>query len=291
MKQLLFLFLLLISTLALAKPNVIVSIAPQKTFVQKIAKDMVHVTVMVAPGSSPHSYEPKPSQMMALSKADIYFSIGVEFEKVWLPKFQAQNKKLIVVDISANIVKRTIAKHHHDESHVTKGSHVTEEHQHTGLDPHTWVSPNNVAIMAQSIYENLVKISPQNATAYKKNLNAFLHEIQATDMEIKQILKNVPAHTKFMAFHPSWGYFADEYDLVQVAIEVEGKSPQPKEIIHVIQEAKEEQVKVIFTQPEFSDKSAQIIAKEAGVRVQKISPLNPEWSQNLINMAEAIAKQ
>lgn len=287
MKKLLLFSLLLVGTITLAKPNIIVSIAPEKTFVQKIAKDMVDITVMVEPGSSPHSYEPKPSQMMALSKADIYFSIGVEFEKMWLPKFKAQNKNLLFVDIGQNVTKVAIAGHHH---HDDGDDEVDEHKEHSGLDPHIWVAPKNVAIIAQSIYDNLVKLSPENKAVYQKNLAAFLEEIQATDNKIKSLFKTLKPHTKFMVFHPSWGYFAKAYDLEQVAIEVEGKSPQPREIINVIKEAKEEQVKVIFTQPEFSDKSARIIAKEAGVRVQKISPLNQEWSQNLINMAEAIAK-
>jgi len=286
MKQLLAFCLLLSTSLAFAKPNIIVSIAPQKTFVQKIAKEMVNITVMVAPGSSPHSYEPKPSQMIALSKADIYFTIGVEFEKAWIKKFQSQNKNLFFVDISSHVQKIAISKHHHHDEHE---SHEADNHD--GLDPHTWLAPQNVTIMAQAIYENLVKISPQNTKEYKKNLEAFLQEIEATDTKIKTILKNIPSHSKFMVFHPSWGYFANAYGLEQVAFEVEGKSPQPKEIIRIIEEAKEEKIKIIFTQPEFSDKSARIIAKEANVKVEKISPLNPKWSQNLINMAKKIAEK
>jgi len=287
MKRIFLLLFLLLAPLLLAKPNVIVSIAPQKTFVQKIAMDMVDLTVMVPEGSSPHSYEPKPSQMIALSNADVYFGINIGFENVWLEKFKTQNSKLLFVDISANVKRIPSAKNHHH--HHDEETHH-EETDHIKMDPHTWLVPKDVAIMAQSIYETLVKISPQNKEAYTKNYNAFLQEIQDTDTQIKQLFKDLPSQTKFMAFHPSWGYFAKTYDLKQIAIEVEGKSPKPKEIIRIIKEAKEDKVKVIFTQPEFSDKSAQIIAKEADVRVEKISPLNPQWSQNLINMAEAIAK-
>lgn len=289
MKQLLALLLLLLTSLALAKPNVIVSIAPQKTFVQKIAKDMVDVTVMVPAGSSPHSYEPKPSQMISLSNADIYFSIGVEFEKAWLPKFRSQNPTLSFVNISSNIAKIPMqSAQHHEASHEEEHHHESDEH--SSLDPHTWVAPKNVAIMAQSIYENLSKISPENREAYRANLNSFLKEIEATDTKIKELLHKLPKDTKFMVFHPSWGYFATQYGLTQVALEVEGKSPKMKELIEIIEEAKEERVRVIFTQPEFSDKSAKIIAKEAGIKVEKISPLNPNWAQNLINMATKIAK-
>lgn len=285
MKHSLVILALFFASLLVAKPNIIVSIAPQKTFVQKITQDMANITVMVPVGNSPHSYEPKPSQMMALSKADVYYSIGVEFEKVWFEKFQSQNSNLLFVDISSNIKKRSFsqAHHHHEEEH----SH--DEH-HKAMDPHTWLSPKNVAIMAQTIYESLIKISPENKDAYKKNLHSFLQELEETDSTIKKLLKKLPPKTKFMVFHPSWGYFAEAYGLEQIAIEVEGKSPRPKELINIIKEAKEEQVTVIFTQPEFSDKSASIIANELKIAVVKSSPLNPNYSQNLIKMAEVIAK-
>jgi zinc transport system substrate-binding protein len=280
-KRLLLLFLLF-SSVAFAKPIIIVSILPQKTFVQKIAKDMVDLTLMVEPGNSPHSYEPKSSQMVAISKADVYFSIGVEFEHVWLQKFKSQNEKLHFVDISKNISKLETQ----EDSH----SHA-DEHKHEGEDPHTWTSPKNVAIMAEVIYKTLSELDPKNTTAYKTNLDIFLKEIEDTDAKIKEILKDLSPKSKFMVFHPSWGYFAREYNLLQIAVEADGKEPKPKEMIHIINEAKEQKVRVIFSQPEFSDKSAQIIAKEVGISVKKISPLNPNWSQNLIELAKSIAQK
>lgn len=284
MKKRLFLLLLLFSSAAFAKPAVIVSILPQKTFVQKIAKDMVDLTLMVEPGNSPHSYEPKSSQMIAISKADVYFSIGVEFEGVWLPKFKSQNEKLHFVDISQNIAKLETEEetHNHAREH---------EHNHEGADPHIWTSPKNVEIMAKTIYKTLAELDPKNKTAYKTNLDLFLKEIKYTDEKIKEILKDLSPKSKFMVFHPSWGYFAKEYNLTQIAVEAGGKEPKPKEMIHIINEAKEERVRVIFTQPEFSDKSAKIIAKEVGIEVKKVSPLNPEWSQNLIELAKSIAQK
>jgi zinc transport system substrate-binding protein len=279
----LFIFMLF-SSLLFAKPIVIVSILPEKTFVEKIAKDRVDITLMVEPGASPHSYEPKSSQMVSLSKADIYFSIGVEFEGVWLEKFKSQNSHLKFIDISANIPKIQMSEEHHDEEEH-------HAHNHAGVDPHTWTSPKNVAMMAQTIYKALAELDPTNEKFYKANLDDFIKEIQETDTQINEALANVAPKSAFMVFHPSWGYFADAYNLTQIAVEVEGKNPKPKEMITVIKEAKEEKVKVIFTQPEFSDKSAQIIAKEANVHVQKISPLDAEWSKNLINMAKAIANK
>ena len=170
-------------------------------------------------------------------------------------------------------------------------SNHEEENHHDETDPHTWTSPKNVSIMAHTIYKSLVDLDPKNKQLYKSNLDDFIKEIEETDKQIKHALRDIKPKSKFMVFHPSWGYFANDYNLVQIAVEVNGKKPKAKEMIMIIEEAKEERVKVIFTQPEFSDKSAQIIAKEANVSVKKISPLDANWSQNLINMAKTIANK
>jgi len=282
MKKIFLLFTLLLSACAFAKPIVLVSILPQETFVKKIAKESVDVITMVPPGSSPHSYEPKASQMRALSNAKLYFSIGVEFEHAWLKKFLAQNGALKIVDMNQNIQKIQMLEPHH---HHNEAEHHEEE---DGIDPHTWTSPKNVAIMARNIYEALVQIDPKNEPYFKKNLREFLSEIDATHTSIKKLLKKSPNKT-FMVFHPSWGYFADTYGLTQIAVEVNGKNPKPKEMVMIIEEAKENKIKTIFTQPEFSDKSAATIAQETDAKLYKISPLAPNWSQNLLKMADALA--
>jgi len=268
-----------------AKVAVVVSILPQEIFVKKIGGEHVNVTTMVLPGHEPHSYEPKPSQMKMLSKADLYFSIGVEFEKTWLDKFHAQNRHLIIVDSAKGIKRIKMASHHHHE----EGSGHEAHGAHSGLDPHVWLSPSNVKIIAKNIYHALVKADPDHQADYKKGYEVFLSEIDKTDDQIKDILKEAKPHTKFLVFHPAFGYFAKEYHLVQVPVQVEGKEPTPKELVHIINESKEEKVKTIFAEPEFSDKSAKIIANELGIKVLKFSPLNPQWSQNLIAIAKAIA--
>jgi len=294
-----------------ANINAVVSILPQETFLKKIGGDKVNVTAMIKPGNSPHTYEPKPSQMKNISKADIYFTIDIEFEHNWLEKFQNQNKSMIVKYMGDNIAKIEMEEHsHHDEhkdhekehhdEHDEHKDHAKEhhdeqeehdEHHEEGKDPHIWTSPKNVKIIANNIFEELSKIDKENTAYYKKNLDMFLKEIEQTDAKIKSLLKNTPKHTKFMVFHPAWGYFAKAYDLEQLAIESGGKNPKPKQIAYLIDEAKEEKVHAVLTAPEFSTKSAKQIAKEVGVPVIKISPLNPQWSQNLINLAEAISKK
>ncbi len=280
MKKIILIFLIS-TTYIFSNINAIVSILPEQTFVKAIGGDKVDVSLMVQPGNSPHTYEPKPSQMIEVAKADLYFSIDVEFEHVWLPKFQNLNTKMKVVDLADNITKMHMVQAHGKQHH--------DDHGHEGEDPHIWTSPVNVKIIAENIYHALIAVDAANTNYYQENLNTFFLKIEKTDAQIKQILSPLKEHRRFMVFHPSWGYFAKAYDLEQVAVEVEGKEPKPKELIHLMKEAKEEKVKAIFTQPEFSDTVAKIIAKELQIPVVKVSPLAPNWSENLIYISNTIA--
>ena len=280
MKKLLFILLsLLVTSSAFAKLNIIVSIQPQLEFVSKIGGDKIETSLMVLPGNSPHTYEPKPSQMIAVSRANLYLAIGVEFEKVWLDKFKNQNQKLIVKDITKDINRTAMKSYHHSRNR-----------DKIALDPHIWVDPINVKQIARNIFEVLSKLDTKDRSFYKKRLDIYLKELDQLDIEIKEILKETPKETKFMVFHPSWGYFAKRYNLKQLAIEVEGKKPKPKQLINIIKEAKEEQVKVIFAQPEFSDEVARTIANSLDIEIIKTSPLAKGWAENLKNLAKAIAK-
>jgi len=266
------LLILLFTGIGFAKINVVVSIVPQKVFVNKIGGDKIQTTVMVENGASPHTYTPKPQQMKKLSKAKLYLSIGVEFEKVWLSKFINQNRNMLIVDTSMDINKTTLQHHNEKE-----------------LDPHVWVDPINVKVIVQNIYEALVKVDKENKSYYQKNLENFLKEIDEVDQNIKTILKDTPKGTTFMVFHPAWGYFAKRYELKQLAVEVEGKSPKMKALVKIIEKAKKERVKAIFTQPEFSDKASKIISEELHIKVIKASTLAENWGENLQNLAKAIA--
>jgi zinc transport system substrate-binding protein len=275
MRKLIFI-LLLITNWAVAKLNIIVSIQPQLEFVNKIGGDKVDTTLMVLPGKSPHTYEPKPSQMKAISHSNLYLSIGVEFEKVWLDKFKNQNLNLKVFDISKDINKTAMVQSaHHNKNDK-------------GLDPHIWTNPINVKIIAKNIYSALSQADSNNSNFYKKNLDSYLVKLNQLDKNITNILKDVPKGSSVMVFHPAWGYFLRQYHMKQLPIEIEGKSPKPRELMEIIKKAKKQRIKAIFTQPEFSDKSAQIIAKELGIKVIKKSPLAKDWEKNLIELAKEI---
>ena len=275
-----FLIFLFLSTLLLsAKLHCVASIPPVKNFVEAIGDGEVEVSVMVQPGNSPHSYEPKPSQMKALDGADCYFAVGVEFEKAWLPRFAAQNPEMKIVDLSWGIEKLPMTEHEEHEGH----------HHAEGSDPHIWTSPANVESMGKKIYETLARLDPEHQKFYAERFAAFRKKVGKTDAEIRSILSKLPPHSAFMVFHPSWGYFARDYGLRQLPVEVEGKAPKPRQLMHLIDEARREKVRAIFVQPEFSDKSARLLARELGIPVVKISPLAENWNDNLLKLAGAIA--
>jgi len=267
--------------------DVTVSILPQKYFVEKIGGGNVNVNVMVPPGASPATYEPKPQQLKDLSDAEAYVSIGIHFEKPWMPRIESANPQMLVIDSATGIEKLPLEDHHHHEG---EGAH-DHAHDHGGdtLDPHIWLSPQRAKQQAQNIYEGLVKVDPENQEAYRQNLDQLLAEIDQVDAQIRANLEGI-SDRKFMVFHPSWGYFADDYNLEQEAIEVGGQEPSASELADLIAEAKAENIKVIFAQPEFNTKSVQTIAQEIGGEVILVTPLAPNWSENLLEVSEKFAE-
>ena len=262
---------------------VTVSILPQQYFVERIGGERVKVNVMVAPGDSPHNYEPKPEQMTALSQSAAYFSIGVDFEGAWLDKIAAANPNMLMVDTIADVDRLPMAAHSHEgeEDHDED-----EEHEEDGLDPHVWTSPELVKIMSQSIYAALAQLDPDHQAEYQKNLDQFVQEIDTLEAEIRQNLAGLEGK-KFFVFHPAWGYFANDFGLEQIPIETGGTEPSAKELAALIDEARHEGVRVIFVQPEMSTKAAETIAAEIGGSVVPISPLAYDWMSNLSLVAEA----
>jgi zinc transport system substrate-binding protein len=267
-----------------------VSIVPQKYFVERIGGDLVSVSVMVEPGASPATYEPKPEQLKALSSAAAYFSIGVPFEEAWLDKIAAANDDMVMVDTIAGIERIPIEAHHHheeEEEHEEEGGEE-QDHEKGAPDPHVWLSPELVEVQAQTIYEALVDLDPAHETEYTENLAAFIADIDALQADIKATLSGL-ASNKFMVFHPAWGYFAHEFGLEQIPVEVGGQEPSAQELAHLIEEAKEEDIRVIFAQPEFSTQDAETIAQEIGGEVLLVSPLAPNWLDNMRTVTQTFA--
>jgi len=261
--------------------RVAVGVAPMEYFAKKIGGPLVAITVLVPAGADAHTYEPKPSQMRALSAAAVYLSTGLEFEEAWEPRLKAANKKLVFCHTEAGLKMMPMPAHHEEHHHE-------EHHNGEEMDPHIWVSPPEVRSITAHVAEAFAKADPANARTYAANLAAFRKEIDALDAEIKGVFVGVPADRRgFMVFHPAWGYFARSYGLTQTAIEFEGKEPSPKRLAAIVSEAKAKGVKVIFVQPQMARRSAETIAKAVGAKVVAADPLAADWAANLRGVAKA----
>lgn len=272
--------------------QVTVSILPQRYFVKKIAKDLVKVSVIVQPGSNPATYEPKPSQMTALINSEIYFAIGVPFERVWLNRFASVNPKMQIIHTDDSIKKRKmIGKHHLEHEHQAIKPDVNDKgvSKKIVLDPHIWLSPPLVKQQAQTIADALIKVDPSRKRIYEENLWQFQHDLDELDSEIRGILHGKVNQTDFLVFHPSWGYFAEAYGLNQIPVEIEGKEPGATEMASLIKYAKASKINAIFVQPQFPLKNAVTIAREINAQVIIADPLSEDWMKNLREVAKKFA--
>lgn len=260
-----------------------VSIEPQRFFAEKIVGNKFLVKSVVPAGSNPESFDPAPSEMMILGDSRAYFMIGLfGFEKVWKDNLSQSNPEMLLVDCSSSIRK--------DKSLMQSAEHTHEGHSHGTVDPHIWNSPKTALLVAQCIFEGVVKMDPVNKNYYEQNFSNLKNEISETDSIVRTILASAQKKT-FIIYHPALSYFADEYGLEQLSIEFNGKSPSPSQMTSLIREAKNKGIKTIFIQPEFDKKNAQVLAREIGGRVFEINPLAYEWKDEMIKIAKAIANQ
>ncbi len=290
MKRLLLMFLMIVgmsSNVAAEPLRVMVSIQPQVYFVKQLGGELVNVTCLLPAGAFHGMYEPTAAQMKDLSQAALYVRSMLEHELAWWDKIQALNPRMIVVDATQGVELIEGHAHHHGEAEAETEAHHEGEEEH-GKDLHIWLSLRNATIQAENIYQGLIAADPANRDAYTANRDALMQKIEALDREIRAKLANLKTRT-FMVFHPAWGYFAKDYNLEQIPIEVEGKEPSAAEMAQFITLAQDEQVKVIFVQPQTSRRTADIIAQQVGATVELLDPMAEDWLDNLRHTADALA--
>lgn len=302
--------------------GVTVSILPLAYFAEGVGKGMVEVSVMIPPGGNPHTYEPTPLQLGRMSRARLYVKAGsgLEFELAWMDKLSALNRQMKICDASKGIALREMEGRcghgegaHGEEAYspprMSEGGiaeivpregedddeavpHRGEEGRghgaHHGKDPHIWLSPANAAVIVGNIRDALTEIDPARAEAYAANARALTAELEQLDGELLRTLAPVRGRT-FIVFHPAWGYFADRYGLTEAPIEIGGKEPTGKELAAVVTRARALGARTVFASPEFSRKTADVIAREIGGRVLLLDALAKDYPGNLRRAAGAIA--
>jgi len=269
------------------KLSVFVGIPPIAEFVERVGGEYVTVGVLVGPGQSPHVFEPTPRLMAALSRARIYFSIGLPFEERIIEKIAPTYPGLAFVDASESVERRSMKEHEDGEEHETQDN--DDAHDDGELDPHIWMSPLLAKDIAANICEGLIAADPANADAYRANLEVFQQELDAVHERIAKQLAPLRGRT-MMVFHPAFGYFADTYGMRQAAVETGGREPTSRQLKQLIERARREDVRVIFVQPQFPPKAAEAVAREIGGVVVQIDPLARDYLENLERIADEIER-
>jgi len=274
----------------------VVSILPQVSLVERIGGEHVRVSVLVGAGQDPHTFELTPGQVMDLVEADVYFGIGFPFEKRLLEKILSMNPRFVLIETNEGVKKRSLDEHtphtpHRDTAHGDEVEEGTDEPPHLHgegePDPHIWLSPSMLKIICRNVYGGLSRVDPDREPEYRSSLNSLVSDLDRLDERLKQIL--APYRGKlFYVFHPAFGYFADEYGLKQAPVEVEGKSPTPRQIQKLIENARRDQVRIIFVSPQFDRRSAAAIAEAIGGTVMSIDPLAEDILGNLEDIAVKI---
>jgi zinc transport system substrate-binding protein len=272
-----------------APVQVCVSVLPLKYFVERIGGSHVDTEVMVGPGQSPATYEPAPRQMSRLGQADLYFRVGVPFERIWMPRLADLNRRMRVVDLRDGIDLRNLEDHQHAKGPAHHEKEPAGEHKDDILDPHIWTSPVLARLMADHIRAALIAIDPDNTQAYQAGYAALETDLTTLDRQLRKRLAGIK-NRKFLVFHPSWGYFADAYGLQQIAIEEAGKEPGPRALAGIIARARQENIKVIFVQKQFSRATATTVARAIGGQVIAVDPLAENYIDNMRSAAEAFTR-
>ncbi len=250
------------------RPLVLVSVLPQRWFVEQLAGDLVRVEVMIPAGASPVSHEPGMGQLRALSDAALYVKVGhpdFPFERAWLERLLADAGSLVVVDSS-------------EELRLEDAS-----------DPHVWVAPDHARGMARRIHAALVEVLPAARGTLDANLQALLDRIDGVDAELEALLRERRGAV-FVVFHAAWGHLAAAYGLEQLAIEAGHRSPDPGHLADVIERARRLGVPVIFAQPHFDPTAASLVADEIGARLESLDPLAYDWPANLRQVGRRLAE-
>lgn len=246
------------------KIGVVVTILPQAEFVESVGGDRVEITVMVPPGKSPHTYAPTPSQLVTVKQASMYAKVGsgVEFELVHMDRIEEAGGNMLVVDCARGV----------------------ELFQN---DPHIWLSPKNAMVMVENICCGLIAIDPLYEEYYIQNRDEYLMRLDELDQSMKKSFAG-KTNGKFMVFHPSWGYFARDYGLTQISVEEEGKQPTAAGIAALVEQARTENIRVVFVSPQFDTQSAEAIAEVIGGEVVPIDPLAQDYIDNMSVILEKL---
>jgi zinc transport system substrate-binding protein len=268
-------FLLLIllfppATLGAEGLSVVTTLFPLKEFAQSVGGKRVTVRLLLPPGAEPHTWEPKPSDIVRLSHADLFIYIGAELE----PRAHSIVKSLDNATIQIIAVSRGIPLIRADEVHHHAGHDTKEELAHGEGDPHIWLDFEYSQAIVDRIEDAFSKKDPEWAEYYRKNADDYKEKLKDLDLQYKKTLSNCASREFILGSHAAFAYMARRYGLKQISLYgvSPNSEPTPRKMAEVISMAKDHRVKAIYYEELVSDKLARAIAKEVGAETLVLNP-------------------
>lgn len=254
--------------------TVSVSIEPLRRIVEAVAGDKADVVTLMPQGASPETYEPTPRQMMELGSSRLLMRVGsLGFERTSLPKMAASNPSLDMVDLGTGLTMLQSDGHTHDGD--------------DGSDPHLWMSAANQRTMAANACEALCRADSANAGYYRQRMATFIQTTNQLDAELAASLK-AAQHRTFLIYHPALGYFARDYGLRQLPVELDGKEPSAARMRELLNTCRAAGVTTVFVSKEHAGRAARRMASELKARLVEINPLDYDTPTQMRAIAKAL---
>ncbi len=295
MKRLLWAFILWhcsILILSAEKIKVVTTFLPIYAHTKSIAGELAEVRSLVESGGEPHDFQFKPSDIKKLSEADLIIMNGVGLES-WLDKPLEKFKggKKIIIDTSLGIdllenpqvIELTAARNKEKHSH---DDHGCEGHG-DGKNPHIWLDPINAQKQAKNILNGLIQADPKNQVAYEANARRYFKELEKLDQEFKTQIESLK-NKNLITFHDAFVYLAQRYQFKYIGCieDFPSKSPSPQILKSTVDLIRKHQVKTVFVEAGYSQRSLQSIARESGAKIATLDTLEVGESE-----AEAYLKR
>ncbi|MEM8727912.1 MAG: zinc ABC transporter substrate-binding protein [Chlamydiota bacterium] len=266
-------------------PAVVVSIPPYVSLVKAIAGDTMTVRSMLGDHFCPHTAEVTPRQMQMIQQAELFIGVGEGYEKKLLVALSDAKKTVRLLQMNETIPLLPYS----EDTNGADRCNDTGPPSSPSKDLHFWLGPKHLIIQTEVLIRVLSELSPENSERYRQNGAALIKKIEALDRRLEEKLRPYRKQS-IVVSHASLGYFCHDYQLIQIAIDYEGKNPRPQHISRIYDHVKRSEVICVFTSPQFNNKGAETVANELGLRIESFDPLAEDVLATIEKIGNDITK-
>lgn len=245
------------------KLSVVTTLYPLYDFAKNVGGDLISADLLLPYGMSPHSFEPSPSDIIQINNSDLFVYTG-DFLEPWISDvLKGTNPELFVLNASEGV--SLIYEEEVEDSHDHEG----------GVDPHIWLDLDNAILMVSSIRDSLIEVDSENKNVYEENAELYINKLLNLKASYDDILGSCVGTDFIHGGHYAFGYISEKYDLHYTAAQgfSADSEPSAEDIVHLIEEIREDGVDYIFYEELVTPRLAETLALETGVEILKLNPI------------------